>query len=45
MDMTLPEVEAWSEPMSEILRRENGTGNDADDHRARVEAEMRRLHG
>ena len=45
MGMELPDIEAWSQSISDILKRENGTANDVDDHRARVEAEMRRLHG
>jgi hypothetical protein len=45
MGMELPEVEAWSTAMAEILRRENGDSSGATDHRARVEADMRRLHG
>ena len=45
LDMTLEEVEGWGAALDGILRAENGTRDDADDHRARVEAEMRRLHG
>lgn len=43
MDMTLPELEGWAPTLSELLQRELGGGG-ADDHRARVEAEMRRIH-
>jgi hypothetical protein len=45
LDMTLPELEGWADALAHILERENGTSGDAVDHRARVEAEMRRLHG
>ncbi len=45
MALTLPEVEAWSVALRYILDRENGRSEDEDGHRARVEAEMRRLHG
>ena len=45
MALTLPEVEAWSVALRYIIDRENGRENDDDSHRARVEAEMRRLHG
>jgi hypothetical protein len=44
MDMELPEIESWSTAMAEILRRENGDSSGVSDHRARVEADMRRLH-
>ena len=44
MDMTLPELEAWTIEAARILQRENGTEGEPD-HRARVEAEMRRIHG
>jgi hypothetical protein len=45
MDMTYVDLEAWADPMAEIIRRENGSSRDEDSHRARVEADMRRLHG
>lgn len=45
MDMTYVDLEAWTDPMAEIIRRENGSSRDEDSHRARVEADMRRLHG
>jgi hypothetical protein len=45
LEMTLEEVEGWGAALDAILRAENGTQEDATDHRARVEAEMRRLHG
>lgn len=45
MSMTLPELEAWSEAVGYVIRRENGTQRDEDTHRARVEADMKRLHG
>jgi hypothetical protein len=45
MDMTYADLETWVDPMTDIIRRENGTSRDEDDHRARVEAEMRRIHG
>jgi len=45
MDMTLPEVNDWIAALSHILRDENGSMDPATDHRARVEAEMRRLFG
>ena len=45
MDMTYPELQGWDGALSHILRMEFGGGDDHDDHRARVEAEMRRLHG
>lgn len=45
LDMTLEEVEGLGGALEGILRAENGTSEDVLDHRARVEAEMRRLHG
>lgn len=45
LDMTIRDLETWSQALSYILERENGAGPEATDHRARVEAEMRRLHG
>ena len=45
LDMTLPELEGWAAALACILERENGPSAEGDDHRARVEAEMRRLHG
>jgi hypothetical protein len=45
LDMTLEDVEALGAALEGILRAENGTSEDVTDHRARVEAEMRRLHG
>ena len=44
LDLEMPDIEAWGEALSHILKRENGTKEDEVDHRARVEAEMRRLH-
>ena len=45
LDMTLEDVEALGAALEGILRAENGTSEYVTDHRARVEAEMRRLHG
>lgn len=46
MDMTVGEVMEWSESVGTVLEREYGKPDDSRiDHRARVEAEMRRLHG
>lgn len=45
MGMTLADMQAWSDALVYVLERENGRKSDADDHRARVEADMRRLHG
>ena len=45
MGMTLAQVQAWSDALVYILDRENGTKSDGSDHRAKVEADMRRLHG
>ena len=45
LDMTLEEVEGWGAALDGILRAENGTQEDVTDHRAIVEADMRRLHG
>ena len=46
MDMALHEVMEWVEAMNALLEREFGKpGNGEVDHRARVEAEMKRLHG
>jgi hypothetical protein len=45
MDMT--DLDALMEVVNEIIRMENGkgSGSGAGDHRARVEEQMRRLHG
>ena len=45
LDMTMHELDEWGEALYGILRRENAGADDATDHRARVEADMRRLHG
>ena len=45
MDLTYADLEAWADPMADIVSRENGASGDERSHRARVEAEMRRLHG
>lgn len=45
MDMTYAELEAWDGAMLHILRSEFGPGAEESDHRARVEAEMKRIHG
>jgi len=45
LDMTLEEVEGLGVALEGILRTENGTQEGDVDHRARVEAEMRRIHG
>lgn len=45
LDMTLEEVEGLGAALEGILRTENGTHEGEVDHRARVEAEMRRIHG
>lgn len=46
MDMALPDLREWQAAVVELLEREYGkpTGGPID-HRARVESEMRRLHG
>lgn len=45
MDLTYADLEVWADPMADIVSRENGASGDERSHRARVEAEMRRLHG
>ena len=45
MALPLPELEAWGAAISGILQRETSGPAEASDHRARVEADMRRLHG
>lgn len=45
LDMTVSEVEGWCEALAYVLQRENGSSEDETDHRARVEADMRRIHG
>ena len=46
MSMTVGEVMEWSESLATVLAREYGKPDGGDgDHRAIVEAEMRRLHG
>lgn len=46
MDMTLPDLQEWQAALGMVLDREYGKPDtEAVDHRARVEAEMRRLHG
>ena len=45
MAMTLPDLQEWQAAVVTILEREYGKPDpEATDHRARVEAEMRRLH-
>ncbi len=44
LDLTLGEAEDWGDALAHILKRENGGKEEDTDHRARVEAEMRRLH-
>ena len=44
MAMTLFEIQAWSAALKRILDAEQGSGAASTEHRARVEAEMRRLH-
>jgi len=45
MSMPLHEVMEWAKAMNTVLEREFGKPEAETDHRARVEAEMRRLHG
>ena len=46
MSMTVGELMEWSETVGTVLEREYGKPDGSQvDHRARVEAEMRRLHG
>ncbi len=45
MDMDLPELDAWMEAITEVLKLEGGGGKGDGSHRATVDAEMRRLHG
>jgi hypothetical protein len=46
MSMTVPELMQWNDTLSAVLEREFGKpSNGQVDHRARVEAEMRRIHG
>jgi hypothetical protein len=46
MGMTLPDLQEWHNAVAALLEREFGKPDSgATDHRARVEAEMRRLHG
>lgn len=46
MDMELPDLREWQAAVVSLLEREYGkpTGGSID-HRARVEEDMRRLHG
>ena len=45
--MDMGDLDALMEVVNEIIRMENGSGSGsgAGDHRARVEEQMRRLHG
>ena len=45
MDMDLPELDAWMEAITDVLKLECGSGKGDGGHRAMVDAEMRRLHG
>lgn len=47
LDMDMTDLDALMEVVNEIIRMENGkgSGSGAGDHRARVEEQMRRLHG
>jgi len=46
MGMAVPDLQEWQKAVITLLDREFGKPDDeAVDHRARVEAEMRRLHG
>lgn len=46
MDMALPDLREWQAAVCALLEREYGKPDpEAVDHRARVEADMRRLHG
>lgn len=46
MSMTVPELMQWNETLGTVLEREFGKPSEGKvDHRARVEAEMRRIHG
>ena len=47
MDMDMTDLDALMDVVNEIVRMESGkgSGTGADDHRARVEEQMRRLHG
>lgn len=44
MLMTLPELGEWGDILADMLQREFGSSG-GNDHRARVEADMRRLYG
>jgi hypothetical protein len=43
----MTDLETWMDVVTEVIRMENGkgSGSGAGDHRARVEEQMRRLHG
>ena len=45
MDMSIPEIADWIAALNAVLRDEGSGMDPATDHRARVEAEMRRIHG
>jgi len=45
LDLDLCDLDTWMEAISEVLRLEGGSDRGDGSHRARVEAEMRRLHG
>ena len=46
MGMDLPDLRQWQSAVVALLEREYGKPDpEAVDHRARVEADMRRLHG
>jgi hypothetical protein len=46
MEMPCDEVMEWAQAMNSVLEREFGKPGDGEvDHRARVEADMRRIHG
>lgn len=46
MGMDLPDLRQWQAAVVALLEREYGKPDpEAVDHRARVEADMRRLHG
>ena len=47
LDLDMTDLETWMDVVTEVIRMENGkgSGSGAGDHRARVEEQMRRLHG
>jgi len=46
MEMSVGELMEWNETLGTVLEREYGKADGASvDHRARVEEDMRRIHG